>query len=164
MFNWFSRACIVWPVHASSLFVNTTISMAALPEVLALMFLQLQTLLPALSDSCLVDKKRESLLRDAEVPGNDTTCQKWWKPETASESAASRDHPGRNSSQYDTVFVREHEHVHHGHSHAHSHLHSAPDSISSVGEYCSVHVASQLWPSSGFRCFGLNKGAIICTS
>ena len=93
-----------------------------------------------MSDSCLVDKKRESLLRDAEVPGNDTTCQKWWKPETVSETAASRDHPGRNSSQYDTVFVREHEHVHHGHSHAHSHLHSAPDSISSVGESCSIHL------------------------
>ena len=95
---------------------------------------QLQTLLPALSDSCLVDKKRESLLRDAEIPGNDSTCQKWWKPDATTASAASRDHAGRNSSQYDTVFVREHEHVHHGHSHAHSHLHSAPDSISSVGE------------------------------
>ena len=27
MLNWFSRACIVWAVHAGSLYVNTMISM-----------------------------------------------------------------------------------------------------------------------------------------
>jgi hypothetical protein len=36
-----------------------------------------QTLLPALSDSCLVDKKRESLLRDADSQRADKTCRRF---------------------------------------------------------------------------------------
>ena len=68
-------------------------------------------LLPALSDSCL-----------------NATPHRLMSPSST------------NDEGYDTVFIREHEHVHHGHSHAHSHLHSAPDSISSVGNIISNYV------------------------
>lgn len=86
-----------------------------------------QALLPTISDSCPVENKRDSTACDGVAPER-TACQEWWSPDTGVTDPA-------NSSQYDTVFIREHEHSHHGHSHAHSHLHSAPDSIGSVGTF-----------------------------
>jgi len=91
-------------------------------------------LLPALSDSCLLNGGKVghpvvSVKGGGSVVGGDAPSS---KGEASVNTGAEGGGTKENNTSYKTVLLSQHEHVHHGHSHAHTHIHSAPDSISSV--------------------------------
>ena len=162
MFNWFSRACIVWAVHAGSLFVNTTISMAALPEVLALMFFPtpdpvagIVGLLPGRQEARVSSPrrrgsgKRHDLSKVVEARDCVGDCRVARPPGPELEPVRHRLRPrawARSPRPQSRPL--------------------SPTFGARFHFFCwwVLLYTSQLWPSSGFRCFCLNKGAKICAT